>query len=486
MNYKKTLFSLTFLAMSFFVAMGQITDFAPGKASLVNDLDQSFEAYKSMAVDIWDWAELGYQETRSSQRLQEALRKAGFKVEAEVAGIPTAFVATYGSGQPIIGILAEYDALPGLSQQAKPEKIPDPTRENGHACGHHLFGVASVAAGIQLKEMLQKEKRSGTIRVYGTPAEEGGSGKVYMVRDGLFDDVDVVLHWHPSSSNTANPSSSLANISAKFRFHGISAHAAGFPERGRSALDGVEAMNMMVNLMREHMSTEARIHYVITDGGKAPNVVPDFAEVYYYARHPDPAEAKRIFERIVKAAEGAALGTETKMDYEIIGGVYNLLPVVSLARLMHQNLTVIGGVIYSREEIAFGEKIQATFGNTSFPPIDDASYIHPFVNESFRKGGGSTDVGDVSWTVPTVGLRVATWIPGTPSHSWQAVACGGTDIGYKGMMVAAKTLTATGYDLFHDHKLIEAARAEWEAARGSAFKYEALIGNRPPALDYRN
>ncbi len=485
MRHLKTIPLLCTLCFLVTTLSAQTIDAEGEKEAFLRELDQYYNHYKSIAADIWSWAELGYKEKRSSQRLQETLQRSGFTVDSGVAGIPTAFVATYGSGYPIIGILAEFDALPGLSQQAVPEKAPDTSRENGHACGHHLFGVASVAAGIQLKEMLQQQKISGTIRVYGTPAEEGGSGKVYMVREGLFDDVDVVLHWHPSSVNTANPSSSLANISAKFRFHGISAHAAGFPQRGRSALDGVEAMNYMVNMMREHIPPESRIHYVITHGGKAPNVVPDFAEVYYYARHPDPAETKRIFNRIIKAAEGAALGTETTMDYEIIGGVYNLLPVVSLAKLMHQNLNAVGGVNYTAEEIAFGEKIQATFGNVVSPPIDDASYIQPFVNESFRKGGGSTDVGDVSWTVPTVGLRVATWIPGTPSHSWQAVACGGTDIGYKGMMVAAKTLTATGYDLFHNAQLIEEAKAEWEFARGNDFKYEALIGDRPPALDYR-
>lgn len=460
--------------------------FSTEKQQLVGALDKDYTQYKSMAADIWSWAELGYQEHKSSKRLQEALQGAGFKVEAGVAEIPTAFVASFGSGKPIIGILAEFDALPGLSQEAKPEKSPAAGRENGHACGHHLFGVASVAAGIQLKEYLQTKKLSGTIRVYGTPAEEGGSGKVYMVRAGLFKDVDVVLHWHPGSSNSANPSSSLANISAKFRFRGISAHAAGAPEKGRSALDGVEAMNHMVNMMREHVPQETRIHYVITQGGRAPNVIPDFAEVYYYSRHPKPEEAKRVFDRIVKAAEGAALGTETKMEYEIIGGVYNLLPLVSLSKLMHHNLTQIGGVSYTEEEMEFGRKLQPTLLGGTQPALESAKLIEPFVNESYRTGGGSTDVGDVSWAVPTVGLRVATWVPGTPAHSWQAVACGGTDIGYKGMIVAAKALAATGYDLLQSPAFIQSAREEWEKARGKEFTYQALIGNRAPALEYRD
>ncbi|MCS6975260.1 MAG: amidohydrolase, partial [Cyclobacteriaceae bacterium] len=280
------------------------------KKEIVNSIDARYTDYRNAALSIWDYAEVGYKEYKSSALLQDILKKAGFTVEAGVADIPTAFVATYGSGKPVIGILAEFDALPGLSQQATPEKNPNPNRFAGHACGHHLFGVASVAAGIAIKEQMEKNGLKGTIKVYGTPAEEGGGGKVYMVRAGLFNGVDVVMHWHPGSRNAANPSSSLANISAKFRFYGLSAHAAGAPERGRSALDAVEAMNHMVNLMREHIPSDTRIHYVITEGGKAPNVVPDYAEVYYYARHPKRDVLAGIFERIKKAAEGAALGTE--------------------------------------------------------------------------------------------------------------------------------------------------------------------------------
>jgi len=277
---------------------------------VIKKLDSQSETYGTIAQNIWELAEMGYQEEKSSALLQQTLTDAGFTINKGVAGIPTAFTAEYGSGTPIIAIMGEYDALPGLSQEAVAEK-KSAGKAAGHACGHHLFGTASTAAAIAVKEWMAANKTKGTIRFYGTPAEEGGSGKVYMVREGLFNDVDIALHWHPSSQNAASAGAALANKSAKFRFYGVSAHAAGSPEKGRSALDGVEAMNAMVNMMREHVPEKARIHYVITSGGKAPNVVPDFAEVYYYDRHNTRNVVIDIFDRMVKAAEGAALGTGT-------------------------------------------------------------------------------------------------------------------------------------------------------------------------------
>jgi aminobenzoyl-glutamate utilization protein B len=456
------------------------------KNESIKNLDNKYADYKAIAMQIWEHAELGYKEVKSSALHQKTLKDNGFNVQAGIAEIPTAFVATFGEGKPVIGILAEFDALPGLAQTAEPVKKSIAGKAGGHGCGHHLFGTASVAAAIELKNTMIKNKIKGTIKLYGTPAEEGGSGKVYLVRAGLFDGVDVVIHWHPGATNEANPSSALANISAKFRFRGQSAHAAGAPERGRSALDGVEAMDNMVNMMREHIPQESRIHYVITDGGKAPNVVPDFAEVYYYARHPNREVVKELFDRIVKCAKGAAMGTETTVDYEIIGGTYDVLALPVLAKVMHENLTKVGGVNYSPEEIAFGKTLQESFPVKNRPAITNASKIEPYKDESYRTGGGSTDVGDVSYAVPTVGLRTATWIPGTPAHSWQAVACGGTDIGGKGMMVAAKTLTLMGIDLLMDKSLIEKATADWKVARGADFKYVPLLGDRKPALTYRD
>src|SRR5215204_319567 len=272
------------------------------KQQVSKDIDGKYEVYKKTALQIWDFAEVGYKETKSSALHQQTLTENEFSVEAGVAGIPTAFVATYGSGKPVIGILAEYDALPGLSQEATPEKKSIQGKNAGHACGHHLFGTASVAAGIEIKKLMEQKKLNGTVKVFGTPAEEGGSGKVYMVREGLFNNVDIVLHWHPGSENKVTMTSAFANSSAKFRFRGVSAHASSAPEKGRSSLDAVEAMNYMVNMMREHIPQAARIHYVITNGGRAPNVIPDFAEVYYYVRHPDKNVVKQLFDRVVKAA----------------------------------------------------------------------------------------------------------------------------------------------------------------------------------------
>ena len=458
---------------------------APARAQRGGGVAESVEAaraaWSAHARQIWRFAEVGYQEERSSALHQDRLRQAGFKVEVGVAGMPTAFVASYGSGKPVIAVLAEFDALPGLSQDSVPVRKPLVDMGPGHGCGHHLFGTASVAAMVAVKDWLGAGNRQGTIRVYGTPAEEGGAGKVYMVRGGLFSDVDVVLHWHPGDRNDASQETSLANKSAKFRFRGLSAHAAGAPDRGRSALDGVEAMNHMVNMMREHVPSDTRIHYVITHGGQAPNVVPDFAEVYYYIRNPDAQMVMSIFDRIVKAGEGAALGTGTTMDYEVIHGIYSLLPIDTLGRLMDANLRRVGGVSYTAAERAFADQIYATL-TTPDLRIGSEAEIQPY---EIKMAGGSTDVGDVSWVVPTVGLSTATWVPGTAGHSWQAVAAGGMGIGMQGMVLAAKTLALTAVDLFTNPRYIEAARREFDRRRGPNFTYTSLVGDRAPPLDYR-
>jgi aminobenzoyl-glutamate utilization protein B len=455
----------------------------PLKTLAMADIQAKYDEYKKIALQIWDYAEVGYKEVKSSALHQKTLQDNGFTVQAGVADMPTAFVATYGSGKPVIGILAEYDALPGFAQQAVPEKTTIEGKTAGHACGHHLFGTGSVVAGIEIKKLIEQKKISGTIKVFGCPAEEGGSGKVYMVRAGLFNDVDVVIHWHPGADNSVTMTSSLANKSAKFRFHGLSAHAAAAPDKGRSALDGVESFDYMVNMMREHVPQETRIHYVITNGGKAPNVVPDFAEVYYYVRHPKKDEVVSIFERVVKAAEGAAMGTGTTVDYEVIGGAHDLLLNSVLAEAMQKDLEKVGGVQYTPEETVFAKKLQTSF-TYKVPAIETAAVVNPIKVEE-DAGGGSTDVGDVSYAVPTVGMRAATWVPGTPAHSWQAVACGGTDIGTKGMMVAAKTMALTAIDLFTTPALIEKAKQEFVKDKGD-YQYKALLGDRKPALNYRD
>ena len=279
---------------------------------LINNHQSQFE---DIALKIWDYAEVGYQEYKSSELLKRKLLEEGFTIKSNIANIPTAFVAEYGEGLPVIAILGEFDALPGVAQSSSPFRESYKDNAAGHACGHHLFGAGSAWASVVIKEWLIANNQKGTVRFYGTPAEEGGSGKVYMAREGIFNDVDVMLHWHPGSTSHASPRTSNSNKSAKFSFKGISAHAASAPDKGRSALDGVESMNMMVNMMREHVPQESRIHYVITKGGLAPNVIPDDAEVYYYVRHPKRQVVEKLFDRVVKAAEGAAIGTETDMTF---------------------------------------------------------------------------------------------------------------------------------------------------------------------------
>jgi len=451
------------------------------KQEIHDSIEIKTKEYENIAKSIWNWAELGYQEEKSSALLKETLKNEGFSVTSGVAEIPTAFVAEYGSGRPIIGILAEYDALPGISQEVATKRKPILDQVGGHACGHHLFGTASTAAAIAVKKYLDQSNKKGTVRLYGTPAEEGGSGKVYMVRAGLFDDVDIVLDWHASDRNAANPGTSMANRSAKFRFHGYSAHAAGAPEKGRSALDAVEAMNHMVNLLREHIPDGSRIHYVITKGGNAPNVVPDYAEVFYYVRDFNVDILENIWERLIKTAEAAALGTETRLEYEIIHGNRPVLANDVAQKIMFNNLKAIGGINYNRKEKKFANEIYKTLRNPSLD-LESASKVQPY---GFRKGKGSTDVGDVSWMVPTARLRIATWVPGTSAHTWQAVSAGGMSIGMKGMVNAAKVIAGTAFDLYNDSESIKNAKKELIERRGPKFNYYSLLGKRNPPLDYR-
>lgn len=473
-------YALSLLAgMTFSMALFAQAD--TEKQDILESLDANFATYAEMASQIWDYAELGFMEDKSTALLQDQLREAGFRVESGVAGMPTAFIAEYGSGEPVIGFLAEFDALPGVSQKAVPYPEARAETNNGHACGHHLFGTGSVAAAVSVKDWLDRTGSSGTIRLYGTPAEEGGGGKIYMVREGLFDDVDAVLTWHPSSTNSAVAGSSLAVITVKFRFQGAAAHAAVAPWRGRSALDGVEAMNYMVNMMREHVTPETRIHYAITEGAEAPNVVPAFAEAYYIIRHDDMREVKDLFRRVVRAGEAAAMGTETTMEYEVITGYYNKMPNETLGRVMDANLREVGGVAYTNEERQFATEIMTSYPSDDLTP-ESATEITPFAVR--EKGRASTDVGDISWVTPTTSMGAATWVPGTVAHSWQAVAAGGTSIGHKGMLVAAKTLALSAVDIFRDPAIAKKAREELQERRGSGFTYEALLGDRQPPLDY--
>lgn len=460
---------------------------AADKSQLTAAVDAYTPKMNDAALKIWSFAELGYQETKSSALLQDQLKAAGFKVQAGVAGEPTGFVASFKNGTgPVIAILAEFDALPGLSQAAVPTKQPIAGQDNGHGCGHSLFGAASVASAVALKQWMVANKVQGEVRVYGTPAEEGGSGKVYMVRDGLFNDVDITLHWHPGNTNSANQGTSMANISGKFRFYGQSSHASGAPWAGRSALDGVEIMNVANNYLREHIPDRTRIHYVVTNGGKAPNVVPDFAEVYYYVRNADPKIVVDVMDRVKKAADGAAMITGTKVEFEQTGGVYNLLPNDVLGKVMYQSLNDVGGITWTAEETKFAQQLAKSLPNGG-GDLSSVGKIQPYkdADTSGDAGGGSTDVADVSWVTPTVGLSTATFVPGSAGHSWQNVAAAGMSIGLKGAAVAAKTLSLTGAELLSNPDLIAQAKAELKQRQGADFNYKSMVGDRKPPLDYR-
>jgi aminobenzoyl-glutamate utilization protein B len=446
-----------------------------GKATAMGWVDAHRDEVTRMSRRLWDLAEVAFQEHASTKLLADWLAEGGFAVQRGVADMPTAWVATYGRGKPVITLLAEYDALPGLSQQARPEPVPRVEGAPGHGCGHNLLGTASAAAGLALAAAIDGKKLPGTIKVYGTPAEEGGAGKVYMVRAGLFDDVDAVLTWHPSTANHASANSNLAVKRARFQFRGLSAHAAGAPHQGHSALDAVELMNIGVNFMREHVVSDARIHYVITDGGRRPNVVPDFAEVWYYARAPKMAVAQQIFERLQEIAGAAALMTRTKMKMVDETGTYEILPNRPLAELFDANLRAIGAPPFDAADQAFaaaiGTKLVADGVLESLPTPALRMAVDPIRTQ---RSMGSTDVGDVSWIVPTGELRIAANANAAPGHSWCFVATAGSAIGDKATITAAKVLAATAVDLMTQPDRLAEARNAFENATAS-FTYKCGI-----------
>lgn len=447
-------------------------------------LTAHIEAYaprmSALSRTIWAHPELAFREFKTSAALIEALEAEGFGVTAGVAGMPTAFVATFDNGPgPVMAFLAEMDALPGFSQAATACRQPAEGTEAGHACGHHLFGVGAVGAAVGLARWMRETGVPGTVKVYGTPAEEGGAGKVYMARAGLFEGVDAAFHWHPDDRNAVWQSRSLASIGAKFRFHGKAAHAAGAPERGRSALHGVEAFHHMVNLLREVVPPMTHLHYVVSHGGLAPNVIPDFAESHLGVRHPDPATTAAVFERVEKAAQGAALGTGTTVEVERLGAVHSILPNDTLGRIMYANMQVAPPIVWDEEERAFAEAIQATLDRK--PDLASINDLMPY--EFNILGAFSSDVGDVSWLAPCAALGTVTWVPGTAPHTWQAVAAGGTTIADKGTKAAAITLAATAANLLRQPELVARAREEFLKARGDGFVYRPLIGDREPPVD---
>jgi aminobenzoyl-glutamate utilization protein B len=451
------------------------------KVAAIKSASAHADANWPTALKLWEWAEPGYQEKKSADALARIAEKAGLTVKRGIAGIPTAFTAEFGSGKPVIGILGEFDALPELAQEAVPFRKPRAEGNGyGQACGHHLFGVASMSASIAIAEEIKAGSIKGTIRFYMCPAEEGGAAKVFMARAGLFNDCDTVLHWHPGSRNAAGDSTCLARIAVKFRFRGTPAHASSSPEKGRSALDALLLTIHAVEMLREHTPDGTRLHHIITAGGGAPNVVPEFTEGFFYVRHPKADVARQLYPRLLKCAQAGALATETKLEVQYLGGTMEIVPNNTLAQVAKKNLTALNDLKYDAAELKFAVRLQETFPEK--PALDDIATVFDI---SSRSSGGSTDVGDVSWIVPVTGFTTATWVPGTPGHSWQAVACGSTTIGKKGMNLAARNLAATAYDLFTDPQLVKDAKAE-HARRLAGRKYASLLEkDQAPPLDYR-
>jgi aminobenzoyl-glutamate utilization protein B len=450
---------------------------------------------------IWQFAELGYHEVKSADFLAEILQDAGFAVQRGIAEIPTAFVASYGTEPPVIAILGEYDALPGLSQETVSHQQPVKAGGNGHGCGHNLLGVGSLAATLAVKEAIDVRDVQGTIRYYGCPAEENGSGKAFMAKAGVFDDVDLCLAWHPGTLNGIVAYNMLSNTKVKFKFHGIASHAAADPQNGRSALDAVELMNVGVNYLREHVIQEARIHYVILNGGGiAPNVVPPFAESLYMIRAPRPDQLKPIYERVVDVARGAELMTGTRMEQAVISGASNLVFNDTVADVLHRAMLQTAPPTFTDRERQFARELATTFpqgGSTAgiYAKMlgPDAKPMLDALKETLLFEGvlpnvktdlilpGSTDVGDVSWVTPTGQITTACQAAGTPGHSWQLVAQSGMSIGHKGMLYAGQVLALTALEFMQDGELLARAQAEF-AERIKETPFVPLIPNgiKPP------
>lgn len=445
-------------------------------------LHASVEKHKAELIkisdEIWANAELAFEEYESSKILADYAEKNGFTVDRGVAGMPTAFVATYGAGKPVISVLGEFDALPGISQKALPTKEPLADGAGGHGCGHNLFGAGSLGAAIAVKELIEQGKIKGTVKFFGTPSEEKFFGKIWMVREGLWNDVDVNISWHPSASIEADVQSSLALVDFKVEFFGQAAHASADPWNGRSASDALELYTTGINYYREHVKPTVRIHYHIQDGGQVVNVVPDYSKLWVRVRDTKREGMMPVYERVMKMAEGAAIMANVDYKISLISGIYEVLVNRSGGEIMQQNLELLGPITYTAEEDAFGKKIQEVTGKEQVGMDSD---IKSLIATKEHPGGGSTDVGDVSWNVANINLAVTTAPKDTPWHSWAVVACGGMSIGHKGMIYASKAMAMTMVDLFENPKLVQKVKAEYKERKGDVV-YKAIIPEGPPPI----
>lgn len=455
-------------------------DLSPQKQAALDEAEALSPEIRKMAMSLWQYSETALREVESADLLADILEAEGFTVERGVAGMPTAFVASYGSGEPVIGILAEYDALPGVGNAAVPRKEARKDGvTSGQGCGHNLFGAASVGAALALKRAMAAQGTGGTVKLFGSPAEETVVGKVYMAKAGLFDDADAVLEWHPGLENAVRNQPGRAMNNFEVEFFGQAAHSSADPWNGRSALDAVELMNYGVNLMREHVMPTTRIHYVIPNAGEAPNVVPEYAKVWYYVRDVDRESVQKWYDWILRIAEGAAMGTRTEHKVFLVTGVHEYNLNRPLQEALQANMERVGAPDFTEEEQAFAKQLQA------YLDIEEKGYdteITPLADEPEPASGGSTDVAEVSYITPTAGFNVTTAAADIPWHSWATSACHGTDAGVKGAVVAAKILALTGMDLFTDAQLLDNAKAYFQEQTGGTSYQSPLPADQDPPL----
>jgi aminobenzoyl-glutamate utilization protein B len=459
-------------------ARSQVKTMPANKKWVIAAVDRQLPQLSGMADSIWGYAETALTEKKSATLLAQYAESQGFAVQRNVAGMPTAFIATYGSGQPIIGILGEFDALPGLSQQADPSKKPVREGAPGHGCGHNLFGPASLGAATAIKELIQQGKLKGTIRFYGTPAEESIGGKIYMAREGLFNDLDICLDWHPSDKNEAVVQTSRALVDFIIKFKGKAAHASLDPWNGVSAVDAMEFYTHGLNYFREHVRPSSRIHYYMQKAGDAVNIVPDNAQIWTRLRDVKTEYVDEMYQRVMKIAEGAATMAGASYTVELISGMHELIINRTGAAQLHTNMTLLGPISYTEEEQAFAKKIQEATGK---PQVGIDGSIQPLAVTLDDPPGASSDVGDVSWIVPEISLGGVTAGAGVPWHSWAVVACGGMSIGHKGMAFSAKVLAMTMVDLFENPALRDAVKKEFRERKGNRV-YKPMIPDGPPPV----
>lgn len=475
---KRVLFFLFIFVLCYSAASAQ--DLPPPKQAALEATEALSPEIRDMSMSLWELAETALQEEQSADLLAEVLEERGFEVERDVAGMPTAFVASYGSGEPVIGVLAEYDALPGVGNAPVPHREPrDDEVSSGHGCGHNLFGAGSVGAALAIKEAMEAHDLEGTVRLYGTPAEETLVGKVYMAREGLFDDVDAVVEWHPGTDTEVRNQPGRAMNNFEVEFFGQAAHGSSDPWNGRSALDAIELMNHGVNMMREHIRPTARIHYVLPDAGEVPNVVPEYAKAWYFVRDINRERVETWYDWILDIAEGAAMSTQTDHEVSLITGVHEYNLNRPLQEAMQENLEFVGAPEFTEEEQQFARELQQSL------EIEEEGYdteVKPLADEPGPVSGGSTDVAEVSYIAPTVGLSVTTAAAGIPWHSWAATACHGTEASVKGALVAAKVMALTGVDLLTDEELLEEAQAFFEEQTGGEPYESPLPPDQEPPL----